>query len=395
MRRGPSRSRRRRHFLAALGVGVLIVAVLAAQYTARRPPGGVVATNYASGTSGPTAPAAPARRNSANIPPLVFTYFFYWYDLPRGVHSTELTDHPINPNASCRSVDWFKQQFSDMEDAGIDVALADYWGAQEPCSDIGITNMALALQQLRAAGKHPPRVGMVVDTGLIGNWPVPERDLTKAPNQQRVYDLVHTFYSLLPKEDWAFVENRPIVWFWAAYFDITFDRTFFTTLDKHFAADFSYHPYIVGESSFRFAITWTPSGRQMNKQTAMPLDDYYEWGATLRGYSDDGGNIAEVGPGYDERRLTGPDRVGRYQSRENGQFYEHNLQAAINSGQPYLAIETWDEFHEATDVADTVEYGRQYIDITRRYVDQFRASRKAVAGACNACPTTTAGPGPS
>lgn len=380
----------RRRFLVVLGAIfiLLIVIALASQQANGRPPSGAVATVGAGGTP---APAVQNPRSSANVSPLVLTWFFYWYDLPRGVHSTELTDHPIDPAASCRSVDWFKQQFSDMEDAGIDVALADYWGVQEPCSDIGITNMALATQQLRAAGKHPPRIGMVVDTGLIGNWPLADRDLTKATNQQHVYALVHTFYSLLPRADWAFVDNRPVVWFWAAYFDITFDATFFTSLDQHFAADFSYRPYIVGESSFRYAITWTPSGRQMNKQAAMPLDDWYEWGATLRGYADAGGNIAEVGPGYDERSLTGPDRVGRYQSRENGKIYERSLQAAVASGKPYLMIETWDEFHEATDIANTKEYGRQYIDITRRYVDQFRAGRKAIAGACGACPVATAG----
>jgi hypothetical protein len=36
-------------------------------------------------------------------------------------------------------------------------------------------------------------------------------------------------------------------------------------------------------------------------------------------------------------------------------------------------IETWNEFHEGTDVAASMEYGRQYIELNRRHVDLFKA----------------------
>jgi hypothetical protein len=39
-----------------------------------------------------------------------------------------------------------------------------------------------------------------------------------------------------------------------------------------------------------------------------------------------------------------------------------------------LAIETWNEFHEASGIAETKEYGRQYIDLTRQLTDKYRAS---------------------
>jgi hypothetical protein len=37
-----------------------------------------------------------------------------------------------------------------------------------------------------------------------------------------------------------------------------------------------------------------------------------------------------------------------------------------------VVIETWNEFHEGTDIADSREYGRQYLELTRKYVDQFK-----------------------
>ncbi len=99
-------------------------------------------------------PPLPTTTPNPNQPPMVFTYFYYWYDLPDGPHSEELTDRPAEPHASYLDVDWFKKQFADMRDAGIDVALAVYWGPAEPSSDVGLTNMAQAADELRQEGRY-------------------------------------------------------------------------------------------------------------------------------------------------------------------------------------------------------------------------------------------------
>src|SRR5262249_37377839 len=35
-------------------------------------------------------------------------------------------------------------------------------------------------------------------------------------------------------------------------------------------------------------------------------------------------------------------------------------------------IETWNEYHEGTDIAASREYGRQYIELNRKFVDMFK-----------------------
>ena len=42
---------------------------------------------------------------------------------------------------------------------------------------------------------------------------------------------------------------------------------------------------------------------------------------------------------------------------------------------PAGMVETWNEFHEGTDVAESQEYGRQYIEMTREYAERFKAER--------------------
>lgn len=297
----------------------------------------------------------------SGVTPTVATYFYYWYDLPSGAHSTQLTQRPAEPDASYRSVLWFRKQLTDMTNAGIDAALAVYWGSVEPSSDIGLSNMSLAAGQLAAAGLPAPDIGMFFDTGLMGGWPQSYLDLTVPANQARVYAVIQRFYTLLPREHWALYQGRPMVWFWSAKLGTQADASFTNYLRTRFAAEFGVVPFLAGEASWMAAAT-----------AAATFDDYFPWGTAVRGHSDPMGNIASVGPGYDERLLNGPSRSGRFADREGGRFYQRNWEFLLEAPKPLVAVETWSEFHEATAVADSVEYGRQYIDLTRRYVDELK-----------------------
>lgn len=295
--------------------------------------------------------------------PWVLSYFYYWYDLPSGPHSGELTDRPYESDASYKSVSWFKKQFEDMTATGVDVALAVYWGDLEPSSLPGLTNMGAAAAQMRSQGKTPPKVGMFLDTGAIGQWPLAQRDLRVTANQEKVYRMIHDFYSTLPRSDWGTINGRPIVWLWGAYFGIKANQSFLDYISSNFASDFGVYPWVVAEVSWKYGAS------------SVKANDYYTWGASLDGFQTPPGGIAQIGPGYDERELTGPGRTGRFRSRSGGSFYRDSFDAAIASGTPYVAIETWNEFHEASDIAHSIEYGRTYIDITREYADELRKAR--------------------
>ena len=316
----------------------------------------------------PTAAKAPVPAGSGAR--LVATYFYYWYDLPSGPHSTQLTDRPKDPATSYRNVGWFKRQFSDMTEAGIDVALAVYWGPAEPSSGPGLVNMARAVNELRAEGKRAPSIAIFLDTGTVAQWPLAQRDLTKPENRARFYALVKTFYEALSRDQWAVVDGKVLFWMWAAWFDIKFDRAFFDYVAEQFAKDFGMPLYVVGDSSWRYASG--PANLPVQQRPQMPLDAYYEWGASLRGFSDLRSGVAQVGPGYDERPLKAASRSDRFADREGGLFYERQLQQAVASKNRILAIETWNEFHEASEIAETVEYGRQYLDLTRKYTELFK-----------------------
>lgn len=308
--------------------------------------------------------AQPAKASVSSPARVVATYFYYWYDLPRGIHARDLTDRPTDQSASYRDVAWFKRQFADMTEAGIDLALATYWGSAEVSSDVGAVNMGRAAAELTREGRVSPKVAMFLDTGAVAGWPLAQRDFTKAENRERLYSMVKRFHEALPREQWGQVDGKTVLW--AAWFDIKFDERLFEDLRVWFARDFGSELYIVGDSSWRFGRSAT------GQRIATSLDSYYEWGAALYGYREIGGGVSQVGPGYDERPLSGPGRKQRVAPRDGGSFYERGLSAAVASSNRFLAIETWNEYHEASEVAESVEYGRRYIELTRRYADLFK-----------------------
>src|SRR5439155_20034150 len=109
-------------------------------------------------------------------------------------------------------------------------------------------------------------------------------------------------------------------------------------------------------------------------------DGLYAWGAAPFGFNTSSElAIAQVGPGFKNTQYCtgGAERNCFAIDREGGARYERDLLQAVASGRHILAVETWNEFSEGTDVQETVETGRQYIDLTRHYVDQL----KALAGA--------------
>jgi hypothetical protein len=66
--------------------------------------------------------------------------------------------------------------------------------------------------------------------------------------------------------------------------------------------------------------------------------------------------------------------------RDGGRFYSYAWERLLrmhSARRPWLVhVETWNEFHEGTEICESAEYGRQYIELTRRYADMFHARKR-------------------
>lgn len=298
---------------------------------------------------------------------IVATYYFYWYDVDSGSHihnsdgSDALTTHPSRMDGfSYKSVAWHKQQLRDMVEAGIDVLLPVFWGApseQDPnalfhWSYEGIPPLVQAREELLAEGIDPPRIGLFYDTStLLHNEWHHHVDLTTDDGREWFYGTIRDFFSMVPPKHWAMIDGRPIVVLYAAAFAKDYDQSVIDYTKAQFAREFSGRiPYIAAEVSWR-----------------VEADNKVAWGGAL-GLKNPG--IASLGPGYDHTAVLG--RKPLIVERRDGEFYAEQWQEFLKQPSNIVAIETWNEFHEGTDIAESREYGRQYINLTRKFVDQFK-----------------------
>jgi len=81
--------------------------------------------------------------------------------------------------------------------------------------------------------------------------------------------------------------------------------------------------------------------------------------------------VATVMPGYDDRIIRKP---GLFLEREGGRIYNMTWEIAIESGAEWIVVTSWNEWHEGTEIEPSVEYGFQYLNMTARWVEEFKKS---------------------
>jgi len=298
---------------------------------------------------------------------LVMTYYYYWYD-EASLEDPALSQRPpADPPLEWRSVSWHERQLADMASAGVDVALAVYWGDTASWSLDGLEPMVEARERLLAAGLRPPAIGLFFDTNMYAMI-LPElphlNDLTTDDGLDMLADQIGGFLDRVPPCHRARVDGRPLAFFWRADTEdgdqFKFDGRTFDSLTDRVAAEHGERLHVAVERS------WQDAARRANVD--LGAMDVYRWGAALNGPRFEGRTVA-VGPGYDDTRIDG--RPGYTRERTDGGTYSRDLRQAVMSGTTWLLLETWNELWEGTAIAETEETGRTYLGITARYAALF------------------------
>ncbi|MCU0485317.1 MAG: DUF5010 domain-containing protein [Anaerolineales bacterium] len=304
---------------------------------------------------------------------LVATYYFYWYDIYTGSHliapdgSDFITNHPPDSylaDYSYSEVSWHRRQLLDMMTAQIDIVLPVYFGSEVNFywSKPGVTNLVTAMQDLIKEGYIPPKIGMFFDTNALQeqNNNVPP-DLTTLEGKALFYQMIFDFFELVPNDLWATLNDRPILFLYTSTFASAYDQSTFDYLNQHFQSDFGTTPYLVLNNSWQGVST----------------DETYTWGSALFGPMMNG-RVGTLGPGFDDTNnyyITTP----RIRDRECGEFYNSGWEAMMSAGSTLVVIETWNELHEATEIAASREYSTTYISLTAENVLQWKATDYSTA----------------
>lgn len=303
------------------------------------------------------------------------THYFYWYDYPdhhffdnASRSDDALQDHFTDPQTvSYRDVAWHQGELSDCIDAGLDFIMPVYWGAPDnyfkpdiSFSVEGLGPLQLALKRLGEEGEDAPKVGLFYDTstllpGVRGEANASGKyDLREETGRDIFYRTIRDFFYQIDPRHWAAINGRPIVTLYGAGFVSGHDAELFDYVNERFQRDFhGLTPFIIRDFS------WT----QQN------ADAVTRWGAALDGpYIFD--RVAQVGPGYNDSAV--PGRSTPIRDREDGDYYRWSWNRILESDVSIVLIETWNEMHEGTTICQSVEYGRDYIDLTRSLIDRWK-----------------------
>ncbi len=303
---------------------------------------------------------------------VIGTTYFYWYDVESGAHiwnadgSDAMTTHPADMNdLSYKRASWHRRELLDVMEAGIDFVMPVYWGVPgeyEGWSFVGLPPLVEAHSALEKAGLEPPAIGMFYDTSILAwnrfnddgsHYHV---DLRTEFGKRWFYTAIRDFYSLIPPAKWARVDGRPIVFLYEAAFAGGQDpERQFAYVKERFREDFGVEPFIVKSSG------WEGQA-----------DAVYSWGGAVNGpilFEE----VVALGPGYDHSAV--PGRQPLIVERQDGQTYVERWTKLLQlppKERPWMVhVETWNEWHEGTDIARSREYGRSYIVLTRLFADMW------------------------
>lgn len=221
-------------WVAALGIGVL--------------PG--------DGLSRPQGPRhAPAFRTGD---PVVATTYFYWYDVdPANPPKDGYTTWPASwEDFTWRSAGWHKRQLIDMEFAGIDVVLPNYWGhpgqpdVPSYFGYAGLRTLVAARAELLREGRKPPGIGMFYDTTTLDadhnpTTPADRRDVTTAEGRDWFYRTITGFFDLIPEEHRALIDGKPIVFLYAISHAKYVDEGLLPYVQRRFEREFGTRLFLV------------------------------------------------------------------------------------------------------------------------------------------------------
>ncbi|MBD3177531.1 MAG: hypothetical protein GF320_20360 [Armatimonadia bacterium] len=329
--------------------------------------------------AGPYVPLTPA--DHAGAPsfgahePVVGTHFFYWYKQSVGEHwidhdgTDALTDHPLyrGEDYAYDSEEWWVRQIAKVREAGLDFMALVYWGmpgmddSDHPVatglswSNVGARTLSKILERQLAAGEEVLPVGMFYDTTTLRyNYKDRQVPLDTDWGRQWFYETIRDFYSMIPPRAWARIDGDPIVILYGSAYAASQDDDLFQYVERRFEDDFGTGVHII-----------------KNHGWPGDADDIISWGGALGLKLN---TTAAVGPGYDHSAV--PGREPLVVEREGGDFYVRNWEDLLSRHprvRPTLVmVETWNELHEGTEVEPTIEYGHQYVYLTKHYADLWR-----------------------
>jgi hypothetical protein len=271
------------------------------------------------------------------------------------------------------------RQVIEAQHAGIDAFIASWQG-------IGSTSDANLPAVLTSADAHNFKVALYFETNLVMQDP-----------QTRMGDMAaHLRAALKYQDNPAYLKwnGHPVVFFWRT--DLYGDANAWTALrksvdpnnDQIWSVDTGDPTQIDGTNGKpslldAFDGIHVFASAKYNATTDVANNDK-TWRNTVDGYNAKRPGAhrlwaAGVIPGWDESHALPPRPDAKVFPRRDGALYTETWQGAIASNPEWITITSYNEWFEGTQIEPSVTYSTKYLDMTKQFVDQWKATTEPPA----------------
>lgn len=354
-----------------------------------------------------SAPRARAQATEATRPPvatqrLVFALYYYGFQGdPRKPTPTRdvrdakgvslMVDHPwesVGPWFSYDRAQWHKNQFQMMAAGGVDVALAVYRGdtaSRKGYALKGLDMMTQGLKELRSEGTGPfikpreyPQLALALDLGGLAQQLGGPVDLKQPEAQRNLYGMIRDFYRHIPEEFRASVQLPSARQGAAAEVGAASTPRGLAYIvrllgeDAVKDADNSALTYVNGRFAKEFGarLLWVGTPGLRDRMTALDAVAPHPAATSEVTISEAGWiRTGSLGPGYDASARI-PNSAIR--PRNNGGQTIIDFRKMIDAAPEWVFLDSWNGYHQGTDIAPSLEYGLLYRDLVRAGVLQFK-----------------------
>jgi hypothetical protein len=353
---------------------------------------------------------------------------FYWqYGNERNFSMASVAHWPKEGMFDSSDPEYIKRTFQKCKEAGIDVLICDYGNWLGWQNEI-INNTMTVADELIMAGEWAPKITILwgvsrTDFPNYCDWHAETHNLTKGNGADCMFFHFSYIMDIMLKHPSCFkVEGKPVIFTWSHYvpgYELWAEAMtrMRAKYDFYLLADWGYYkpgpippkwldlvdgviyynpvgylfnsgpvPNTPNKYTNLWWLDWANDIDDPNKGVAPAITRHNEvQSPTIRQmYQNMNRYLRQNGkffaptviPGYDDRMIYphADSYVGRANTTNYGprQTYDGMWEDALACDPYWVVICSWNEWHEGTEIDESVEYGKYYIDRTEYYANQFK-----------------------
>lgn len=247
------------------------------------------------------------------------------------------------------------RQISEAKEAGLGGFIVSWWGFESYSHKVLENMLNLAPKDF---------LTIYYETAMTFKL----RDSSREKAVEKIYlDLKSLLVTYSVKNQWIHVDGKPLI---ALYIVENYTVDEWLKIKRKLKEE-GFEPFFLGDT-YNMEYLKVMDGLHTYNPVWITLigssfSNVYD-GISLKIHEKGGLYASTVCPGFDDRKVREP---GLLIPREDGHYYRMCWEAARNCKADWILITSWNEWFEGTEIEPSLEYGKDYIYLTKQNIDSF------------------------